>query len=781
MLAVAMLSVGSTAVRAAVIPVGEVVEVAEDGRCSLLEAFENAAFDRAVYADCPAGTGADQLWLAPGHVYLLDQPWTGADSAVRPITGELDILGNGARIERATQAPEGFRMLDVVGGRVLLDDVELSNFRSDGLMVGGGAIRVYQAEMTIRNSRLRQNLARGLFRFGGAIRMDEATVLIEDSYLIGNSASSTDPEQGGGAIAQFDGELTIRRSSLVDNSADIVCAPGRGDTLAGTGGALRIEAVGPTGARAYIYDSTLADNIARVGGGIHLVAIADTGVAGIEDVFVQLMRSTLVRNRAESCGSLTGLGDGIHVQEAFGGSGRVAFGNTILHGNGRPVGGDILGLDCSANDPNVSFYSQDGNVIDPDDQCPSFGFDAFEPDLDAIIDDDRVNGDSAHYLPLAAGPAVDLPEAGIHCEATPDQLGNPRAGGAGAGGSLCDSGAVELQPIGAVYTLTVEVIGPGSGRVVSSPAGIDCPGTCSVPLAGGTVVELTAIPDPGHTFASWFNGGCSGDQSCSLLMDSDRSTLAGFFPPQRYPLEVLIQGGSGQVLSSPDGIDCPGVCLAEFDTDSTVELTQVPAPGFVFEGWSGPCSGTGSCSVPMTQAQSVTASYGTENPLTVIVDGPGRVTSSPIGIDCPGNCSESFASGETVTLLWQADPGSAFLAWTGDCSGNGGCQLSMDQPRSVGAEFGPAGYELRVIMEGAGSGRVFDLPAAERIDCPGLCSATFDAGTVVTLQVTVDAGSSFQSFAGDCSGPSCSVSLDRDREVRAIIRSPEQVFLDSFE
>lgn len=38
-------------------------------------------------------------------------------------------------------------------------------------------------------------------------------------------------------------------------------------------------------------------------------------------------------------------------------------------------------------------------------------------------------------------------------------------------------------------------------------------------------------------------------------------------------------------------------------------LTAAPASGSAFSGWSGACSGTGTCSVTMSQAQSVTAKF----------------------------------------------------------------------------------------------------------------------------------------------------------------------------
>lgn len=758
----------------ATISVSEVTEIANDGRCSLLEALDNAEQDRGIHADCPAGSGADQLVLTPGHRYTLTEPWPGSDSGTPSLTGDLEVQGNEAVIERS-MAANPFRLFEILGATVTIEGLTLRQGLTQDLMIGGGALRVVDADLTLREVVLTDNRSIGTFVFGGAIRMEGGTVLIEDSQIVDNTAIGTNPEHGGGAIAQFNGELTIRRSALLDNWADVPCNPASPDTVATTGGALRIEASAATGAQTYIFDSTLADNLGRTGGGIHVVAIADTGVGGIQDVFVQVMRSTVVYNQAVSCGTLFGLGDGIHVQEANGGQGLVAFGNTILHGNGRAFMGDIIGTDCSANSPNASFFPQDGSVLDPDDACPSFGFDAFEDDITAIIDPIR---NDTHYVPLANGPAVDLPDAGFNCVATPDQLGNPRAGGPGAGGDQCDSGAIELQPVGFVFTLDVDLAGSGTGSVSSTPSGIDCPGTCAADFDDGEMVVLDAVPDPDQVFAGW-SGACTGTGSCSVTMDQARSVMATFDEPSTYPLNVVVLGGSGSVVSNPAGIDCPDACNAPFATGSVVELTQTPAPGFAFDSWGGACSGDGACTVVMGQPRAVSANFVAVNTLNVSVNGNGNVTSSPAGIDCPGTCSAGFVPAEKVVLVAESIGGSVFTGWSGDCTGAGPCVVSMEQNRDVTAVFQNPGFRLTVIPEGAGAGTVTDDQGF--IDCPGTCTATVPSGTVLTLSATPEVDSSFQGFAGDCQGMDCSITLDEERTVRAVFLSADQLFFDSFE
>jgi len=73
--------------------------------------------------------------------------------------------------------------------------------------------------------------------------------------------------------------------------------------------------------------------------------------------------------------------------------------------------------------------------------------------------------------------------------------------------------------------------------------------------------------------------------------------------------------------------------------------------------------------------------------VTLEGSGSGKVTSVPAGINCGSDCSQNFNSGTVVTLKAVADPGSIFKGWSGDCSGKGDCQVTMDADKIVKAKF----------------------------------------------------------------------------------------------
>jgi endoglucanase len=99
--------------------------------------------------------------------------------------------------------------------------------------------------------------------------------------------------------------------------------------------------------------------------------------------------------------------------------------------------------------------------------------------------------------------------------------------------------------------------------------------------------------------------------------------VAGGAGPTRFVLSVTEAGtGSGTVTSTLPAINCGSACSASYLSGASVTLSATAETGSTFTGWSGACTGTGSCIVSMTAARSVTASFsggngaGCSNPTT---------------------------------------------------------------------------------------------------------------------------------------------------------------------
>jgi uncharacterized repeat protein (TIGR02543 family) len=270
----------------------------------------------------------------------------------------------------------------------------------------------------------------------------------------------------------------------------------------------------------------------------------------------------------------------------------------------------------------------------------------------------------------------------------------------------CTITLTSAQSVGAsfaaiVQTDSLNVTVGGSGTVKSSPAGINCSAgaACSQSFANGTQVTLTAAAASGNTFSGW-TGACSGSAAtCVVTMSSaSQSVGATFAVLTQYDALQVAVGGSGSVSSSPAGISCgagSSVCSHSFVNGTAVTLTATAASGYAFSGWSGACSGSApSCRLTLNAAsQSVGASFAATIQyfaLQVASNGNGSVTSNPAGISCNGTtgCSQSFASGTSVTLTATPAAGYVFSGWSGACGGSSpSCTVTMSSAQNVGATF----------------------------------------------------------------------------------------------
>jgi len=286
-----------------------------------------------------------------------------------------------------------------------------------------------------------------------------------------------------------------------------------------------------------------------------------------------------------------------------------------------------------------------------------------------------------------------------------------------------------------VNTISI-LLGDGAGRfTLSSSPGVE-----------GSGISLVA-------------GDFNGDGMLDLAIgDYQNKWISVLLNRVGYILSVTNAGsnGAGTVTSDPLGILCGSNCSASFVPDTSVALVASPATGFVFDGWSGACSGRGTCSVKMDGAESVTAMFNQGVKLSVSVIGPGYVSSDPPGVDCFDQCAFYFDPGATVTLTpHPIDVDSYFVGWGGACSGPGACSVTLTDAVSVTATFGYVIGKmdlLSVTEAGNGTGKVTSSPAG--IDCPSQCSGSFIDGEMFDLTATADPSSFFAGWSGACSGTS---------------------------
>jgi hypothetical protein len=236
---------------------------------------------------------------------------------------------------------------------------------------------------------------------------------------------------------------------------------------------------------------------------------------------------------------------------------------------------------------------------------------------------------------------------------------------------------------------------------------------------------------------------------------------------------TVTNSGSGMVTSSPAGIECGSTCTISRNEGEAVILTATPATHFELTGWSGACSGVGTCEVTFGSTNSsVTATFAQiTHPASVTVTGAGSVAADSGAIagctESGGTCAGIYDEGTEVTLTATPDPHHQLTGWTG-CTVESGdeCEVTVEAAEDVTATFAPITHLLSITRSGDGSGTVTSSPTG--IECGALCAAGFEEGTAITLTAAADPGSEFTGWSGACTGVGpCAITLGADATVVA--------------
>jgi uncharacterized repeat protein (TIGR02543 family) len=303
----------------------------------------------------------------------------------------------------------------------------------------------------------------------------------------------------------------------------------------------------------------------------------------------------------------------------------------------------------------------------------------------------------------------------------------------------------------------------------SSPAG----GDCTWQALTGSTLTVFQSPASGDIFSGW-GGACSGTGvSCTVELSGDRQVSAAWGDPTATQLLTVSVTGNGHVKGG--GIDCPSACSASEPLNSSVTLKATPESGYTFTGWGGTaCSGTGDCTVTMSDDVDVTASFARAVTLSVTVNGGGNVSGGSGAINC-GNgatvCAAQFAANSAVTLIASPASGSTFAGWTGACGGTATtCTVALNESKGVTANFtggAATGFTLTVAVTGNGT------VTGGGISCGAggtTCSSSgHAANSSVTLTATPASGATFTGWGGSCAGttPTCTVVMASSRTVTA--------------
>jgi uncharacterized repeat protein (TIGR02543 family) len=318
------------------------------------------------------------------------------------------------------------------------------------------------------------------------------------------------------------------------------------------------------------------------------------------------------------------------------------------------------------------------------------------------------------------------------------------------------------------------------------------------PVDDGGDSLCTAAANSGYLFDHW-SGHCSGtNPSCTLSnVTGDKSVTANF--TQQVAVTHSIQtsaspSAGGSVSCNPNPVD---------DGEDSL-CTATANSGYLFDHWSGHCSGTNpSCTLSnVTGAKSVTANFKQQVAATHTI----QTSASPSAggsVSCNPNPVED---GEDSICTATPSCGYRFESWSGDCSGTDEtCTLNnvTAAAKSVSARFQeiPELPFRSLSVSLVGPGTVSSQP--EDLVCDqDSCSAYWgycDPVTTLTLTAIADEGASFVGWCvetdeepGDgedddgslctgeeaaCTGtqPSCTLTVDASARVTATFSTDQPV------
>ncbi|MCC6347081.1 MAG: choice-of-anchor D domain-containing protein [Nitrospirales bacterium] len=205
------------------------------------------------------------------------------------------------------------------------------------------------------------------------------------------------------------------------------------------------------------------------------------------------------------------------------------------------------------------------------------------------------------------------------------------------------------------YTLTLLKTGTGGGDVAMlSSGGVElarCTPPCTMPQDPTTGNLITGVPDSNSNFGGWSGGGCSGTDSCSLVVTADLTITATFTakPAQcTYSISPSRLSVSAAGSSNTVAVTSPGSC-----TDWTWSAVSDAAWLTIDSGATGSGNGTVALTVASsTELASRTGSVsiaGQTLTVTQAANDDRRISVSPASLDL-GTVKTATSSQRSVTV-----------------------------------------------------------------------------------------------------------------------------------
>jgi hypothetical protein len=163
-----------------------------------------------------------------------------------------------------------------------------------------------------------------------------------------------------------------------------------------------------------------------------------------------------------------------------------------------------------------------------------------------------------------------------------------------------------VKTISAAFTLkTYSITATSESGGSISPAG-------SFTINYGSAKTFSITPNSGYSVADIVVDGASTGAVTAYTFSNVTAdhTIHATFAQKIYDITVSKSGtGTGTITSLPVGINCGSVCSETYNAGAQVTLAATPNKNSYFAGWSGACSGTGTCTITMNSPVTLSASF----------------------------------------------------------------------------------------------------------------------------------------------------------------------------
>ena len=263
------------------------------------------------------------------------------------------------------------------------------------------------------------------------------------------------------------------------------------------------------------------------------------------------------------------------------------------------------------------------------------------------------------------------------------------------------------------YTLNVAAV---NGTTVKNPN--------LVTYNSGAIVQVTATPNSGYTFASWSGDATGSANPLTVNMNSNKNITANFII---NTFQLNVTAINGTVAKIPNQVS--------YNSGATVQLTATPNVGYTFTSWSGDATGSANpLTVTMNSTKNITANFTINTFMLNVTAINGSVAKIPNQV--------SYNSGSTVQLTATPNVGYTFTSWSGDATGTTNpLTVTMNSTKNITANFTAIASTFTLNVT-AVNGTALKVPNL----------ATYTNGASVLLTATPNVGYVFTSWSGDANG-----------------------------